>query len=128
MPVQIIGFLIEQRPTYSCLENVENTPGLVVDRCSVSCHDYGIAERRDHDGDFGTAAKYYLEKLTLIVAYWGCPRKAVRNYDVMMNVRARMMSWPQRYVSMFVYIFSYTAYDDMKFPQESLGLLILMRR
>ena len=34
-PVQIIGFLLEQRPTYPCLDNVEDTPGLVVDRCSA---------------------------------------------------------------------------------------------
>ena len=111
-----------------CLENVENTSALAVDRRLVYPHDDGFSERRDHDGDIGTAAKHYLEKLNLTVACFGCGRNAERNDDFMISVRGRMTSWPQRYVSMFVYIFPYTTYEEMRIPHANPGLLVTMRR
>lgn len=42
----------------------------------------------------------------------------------MIKVRARTMSWPQRYVSMSVYIFPCTADEDMTLLHESLRMLL----
>ena len=48
--------------------------------------DHKTSERRDHDGDMGTAAKQDLEKLNLIVTYLGNSCKAGKNYDFMIHV------------------------------------------
>ena len=45
----------------------------------------------------------------------------------MIKAGASMMSWLQRYVSPFVYIFPHTAYEDMELLQENLGLPVSMR-
>ncbi len=66
----------------------------------------------------GTIAKHYLEKLNFIVAYLSYPGPGGKIHDFMINVRAHLMSWPQRSVSMFVYISPYTAYEDMRFLQR----------
>lgn len=134
-PVQIIGFLFEKRPACLCLEKVETTSGMVMDRRFIHAHNDGFWERRDHDGDVGSAAKHYLEKLNLIVALFGHRRNAGRNDDFMNDVRGHMMSRLQRYVSIFcVYLSIYrlrrdeistrkpwTTYDEMPIEPKMAG-------
>ena len=48
------------------VDNVKDTPGLVVDRCLAFRQDHGISKRRDDDGDMGTAAKHPSGKVELL--------------------------------------------------------------